>query len=94
MSAAKRAEMIRQRLTVALGPQQLEVIDESHRHSGHAGAADGRSHFRVRIVAARFEGLERLQRHRLVYAALGELMRSDIHALAIDALSPGEAPAQ
>ena len=85
-----RVEQIRERLTTALAPESLEIADESHRHAGHAGARDGRGHFRVRIVSAAFEGKSALARHRAVYAALGSLMASDIHALAIDARAPGE----
>ena len=89
MSAA-RVEAIRQRLQQALVPLELEVVDESHRHAGHAGARDGRGHFRVRIVSAAFAGMAPLARHRAVYAALGELMQTDIHALAINALTENE----
>lgn len=85
-----RVEMIRARLTEALTPESLDIEDESHRHAGHAGARDGRGHFRVRIVSTAFSGKSALARHRAVYAALGELMQSDIHALAIDARAPGE----
>ncbi len=84
-----RIEQIRTRLAV-LEPTDLVVEDESHRHVGHAGARDGRGHFRVEIVSATFSGLAPLARHRAVYAALGELMQTDIHALAIDARAPGE----
>lgn len=91
MNAPARLDLIRQRLDAALAPSLLEVTDESHLHKGHAGARDGRGHFRVRIVAARFAGLPALARHRLVYAAVDDLMRSDIHALAVTALAPGEA---
>ncbi|MBZ0223337.1 MAG: BolA family transcriptional regulator [Dokdonella sp.] len=84
-----RVAMIRERLAV-LAPLELDVEDESHRHVGHAGARDGRGHFRVRIVSAAFAGLLPLARHRAVYAALGELMQSDIHALSIDALAPSQ----
>ncbi|GMU42696.1 MAG: hypothetical protein AMXMBFR25_06820 [Lysobacterales bacterium] len=77
---------------MALAPLELEVSDESHLHVGHAGARDGRGHFRVRIVAATFCGERPLARHRRVYAALGDLMQTDIHALAIEALSPEESP--
>ena len=94
MNAAERACAIRERLKAALAPRELEVIDESHRHVGHAGARDGKSHFHVRIVAERFQGLGRLQRHRLVYDALGDLMATDIHALGIDALTTAESSAQ
>lgn len=85
-----RVEAIRSRLAAALAPTALEVEDESHRHVGHAGARDGRGHFRVRIVSAAFEGEAPLARHRAVYAALGDLMQTDIHALAIDARTPEE----
>lgn len=85
-----RVEAIRQCLSDALHPVQLEVDDESHRHIGHAGAADGRGHFRVRLVSSRFAGMSPVARHRAVYAALGDLMQTDIHALAIDARSPDD----
>ncbi|MCK6369733.1 MAG: BolA family transcriptional regulator [Gammaproteobacteria bacterium] len=88
---AERVEAIRTRILTALGPCELEVSDESHLHRGHAGARDGRGHFRVRVISARFDGLKSLQRHRLVFEALGGLMQTDIHALAITALSPEEA---
>ncbi len=81
---AQRTEAMRQRLQ-ALQPQSLEIIDESHHHVGHAGAKDGRGHFRLHIVSSAFVGLTVLQRHRLIYAALGELMQTDIHALSIEA---------
>ena len=90
MSAA-RVAMIEQRLRQALDPQALEVVDDSARHAGHAGARDGRGHFNVRIVSAAFAGMRPLARHRAVYAALGELMSSDIHALGVEALTPEEA---
>jgi BolA protein len=77
-------------LQAALAPQALEVHDDSHLHAGHAGAREGR-HFSVHIVAARFEGLSRVARHRLVYDALQGLADRGIHALAIDARAPGEA---
>lgn len=86
---SERLERIRAALA-QLDPAQLELIDESHKHAGHEGARDGRGHFRVRIVAAQFEGRAPLARHRLVYAALGDLMQTDIHALAIDARAPHE----
>lgn len=85
-----RVEMIRERLEKTLGPASLEIVDESHLHVGHPGARDGRGHFRVRIVSDLFAGLPRLARHRRVYAALGELMQTDIHALNIEALSSDE----
>jgi BolA protein len=86
---SERLERIRAALA-QLDPAQLELVDESHQHAGHEGARDGRGHFRVRIVAAQFEGRAPLARHRLVYAALGDLMQTDIHALAIDARAPHE----
>ncbi len=82
---------IRARLQRSLQPLSLDVRDDSHRHAGHAGARDGRGHFNVSIVSATFTGLAPLARHRAVYAALGELMQTDIHALAIDARAPEEA---
>ncbi len=83
-----RVESIRERLTAALAPEVLEIEDESHRHVGHEGAKDGRGHFRVRIVSRAFAGQLPLARHRAVYAALGEFMQTDIHALSIDASAP------
>lgn len=77
-------------LRSALAPSFLELLDESHKHRGHAGAADGRSHFALRVVSEQFAGLRPLARHRLVYAALGSLMETDVHALAIAAWAPGE----
>ena len=72
-----------------LQPSSLEVVDDSHRHAGHAGARDG-GHFTVRIASQRFAGLARVARHRLVYDALRPLMPGGIHALAIEARAPGE----
>jgi BolA family transcriptional regulator, general stress-responsive regulator len=74
-------------LRAALAPDSLAVVDDSHLHVGHAGAREGR-HFSVTITSARFEGLGRLARHRLVYDALHSLMPRGIHALAIDASAP------
>lgn len=86
----QRVESIRERLLDALDPELLEIADESHLHAGHAGARDGRGHFRVMIVSPAFAGQTRIQRHQLIYAALGELMQTDIHALSIQAFAPGE----
>jgi len=80
---------IQRELQAALQPDLLEVQDDSHLHAGHAGAREGR-HFSVRIVGARFAGLSRVARHRLVYDALNALIPRGIHALAIDARAPGE----
>jgi BolA family transcriptional regulator, general stress-responsive regulator len=74
-----------------LEPQRLELVDESARHVGHAGARpEGESHFRLRIVAEAFAGRSRLERQRMVYVALGDLLRTDVHALSITALTPAE----
>jgi BolA protein len=87
---ATRAERIRTLLAAALEPSALELVDESHLHAGHAGAASGGSHFRLRIVAPRFEGLRLVMRHRLVYDSVHDMMHTEIHALAITALAPSE----
>ncbi|PKM07741.1 MAG: BolA family transcriptional regulator [Gammaproteobacteria bacterium HGW-Gammaproteobacteria-4] len=86
-----RVERIRVLLQAELAPTALDVIDESHKHAGHAGARDGRGHFAVSIVSDAFVGLAPLARHRLVYAALGDMMQTDIHALSIRARTPLEA---
>ena len=77
-------------LQARLQPQQLLLRDDSHLHAGHAGAREG-GHYTVRIVAPCFQGVSRVARHRLVYDALGPLAPRGIHALAIEALAPGEA---
>lgn len=87
-SAPTREQRLRQILIARFSPRELCIEDESHRHAGHAGAADGRSHFRIRIVAEAFRGLAPVGRHRLVYAALDDMLKQDIHALAIEALPP------
>ncbi len=87
---ATRVAAIEERLRSALQPTELEVIDDSHRHVGHAGAREGRGHFTVLVVSERFRGLPVVRRHRLVYEAVGDLMQTDIHALSIQALAPGE----
>jgi BolA protein len=83
------AEQIHQRLAT-LAPEQIDLIDDSAKHAGHAGARDGGGHYRLRIVAPAFAGLRIMQRHRLVYDALGPLMKREIHALSIEAFAPGE----
>lgn len=85
-----RVERIRERLAEALAPVSLEVHDDSHKHAGHAGARSGQGHFSVSVVSKAFSGKLPLARHRLVYAALGEMMTTDIHALAITAKAPDE----
>ena len=87
---ARRIEQIRDALQQALAPTVLEIEDDSHRHAGHAGARDGRGHFNVRVVSEHFNGMGPLARHRAVYAALGTLMETDIHALSIHASAPSE----
>lgn len=85
------AAEIDQRLRAALAPERLDVINDSARHHGHAGDdGSGESHFTVEIVSAKFHGMSRLARQRAVNAALGDLMRERIHALAIRARAPGE----
>ncbi len=86
-----RVAVIRAALAAAFAPTELEVVDDSHRHIGHAGAADGHGHFSVRIVSPAFAGMPPVARHRAVYAALGDLMRTDIHALSIRADAPDSA---
>lgn len=93
VSATDRIGRIRAALTTALSPRRLDIRDDSHRHAGHAGARDGRGHFHVEVVSDAFDGLGALARHRAVYAALGEMMQTDIHALSIRARTPGEAAA-
>jgi BolA protein len=85
-----RLERIRERLIATFAPLECQLIDESHLHAGHAGAASGAGHYRLQLVSERFEGLNRVTRHRLVYDCLGDLMHADIHALAIVALAPSE----
>ena len=91
MSALDRA--IRERLA-ALEPVQIDLADESALHAGHAGAKSGGGHFRLAIVSDRFRNLSTVARHRMVYAALGPMMKREIHALAIKALTPDEASGQ
>lgn len=85
-----RVAMIKERLQTALSPQSMEVIDESAQHAGHAGAKSGGGHYALTIVAQRFAGHNLVQRHRMVYEALGDAMRKDIHALSIRAYAPDE----
>ncbi|MDO9225026.1 MAG: BolA family protein [Pseudomonadota bacterium] len=80
---------MKQRLAV-LAPEHLEVIDESALHAGHAGAKSGGGHYQLILIAAAFSGQNSVARHRAIYQALGDLMNTRIHALAITALAPGE----
>jgi len=89
MSTAERVERIRQVLTARLAPVELVIRDDSAAHAGHAGAREG-GHFSVMVVSDRFAGQTRMQRHQLVYAAVADLMRTDIHALSIQARTPQE----
>ena len=75
---------IRELLTKELSPELLEITDESHLHAGHAGAKEGKGHFRLQIASPRFEGLRLIQSHRLIYETLGDMMQTDIHALSIE----------
>lgn len=85
-----RAAAIRERLEATLAPETVAITDESHLHAGHPGAASGGGHFAVDIVADSFRGHSQLERHRMVYNALGDLMPDEIHALSIRAKTPEE----
>jgi BolA protein len=80
---------IRNRLSV-LAPERIELIDDSHLHAGHAGARSGGGHYQLDIVSAAFVGKNTVARHRLIYDALGDMMRQEIHALSIQARTPEE----
>jgi BolA protein len=88
--SAERIALIEERLRDALAPENLQIIDDSAAHAGHAGARGGGGHFNVMIVSKAFVGETLLQRHRLVYAALNDLLPTTIHALSIKALTPDE----
>lgn len=85
-----RVGWLQETLRQTFSPHHLEVEDESHRHAGHRGAASGRGHFRVVIVAEAFRGQDVVTRQRAVYAALGDALHSKIHALALRTLTPEE----
>lgn len=85
-----RQALIRTELEKRFQPTELLIKDQSHLHAGHEGAKDGKGHFDVTIVSQAFDGVNRVQRHRMVYAALGNLIETDIHALRIKALTPSE----
>ncbi len=85
-----RIEKIRTRLEQSLAPVQLEIIDESAKHAGHAGAASGGGHYIVKIVSTAFTEQSPIQRHRLVYDAVDDMMHREIHALSIQASTPDE----
>jgi len=85
------AQRLERKLSEAFAPSRLDIVDDSHRHAGHAGAREGgESHFNVVIEAAAFEGLNRVQRQRMVHAALAEELAGPVHALSVKALAPGE----
>ncbi len=86
-----RPQRIHELLATGLGTEQIDIVDESHLHAGHAGAASGGGHYRIRVVSDRFEGVNKVGRHRLVYDCLREMMQKDIHALAMTLLTPAEA---
>lgn len=89
MNSEQRVEYIRNTLTEEFSPLMLEIIDDSHMHAGHASAGGG-GHFTIKIVSDAFKDKKILARHRLVYDALAEGMKSEIHALSIKASSPEE----
>jgi BolA protein len=83
-------ETIKKRIVEALAAESVEIVDDSAKHAGHAGARSGGGHYEVIIVSAKFAGRSRVERHRMVYAALRPLMQREIHALALKTLAPGE----
>lgn len=85
-----RSELLRERLTQSFDPTELLIKDQSQLHIGHQGARDGKSHFDVTIVSTAFSGLSRIQRHQMVYDAVGSLFETDIHAMRIRAHTPAE----
>ncbi len=85
-----REQQIRKCLEDRFGPTELLIKDQSHLHAGHEGGKDGKGHFDVTIVSIAFDGKSRIERHRMVYDALGTLVQTDIHALRIRAFTPSE----
>lgn len=83
-------ELIKQKLNTALQPDLLEIIDNTAAHAGHSGVKSGGGHYNVTIVAKIFENKTLVKRHQLIYQALDDLMKKDIHALSINALTPSE----
>jgi len=88
--SAGRTDRIRDALAEAFAPTEILVKDQSHLHAGHAGAREGLGHFEVILVSDEFKGLPLLQRHRMVFDALGDMMRTDIHALTVKAYTSDE----
>lgn len=89
---SNRFNKIKTRLEETFPPSQCHLQDDSAAHAGHAGAASGAGHYSLKIVCQKFEGLNRISRHRLVYDAVGDMMHTEIHALVIVALAPSEMP--
>jgi len=89
--ATPAIESLMRECLAELNPSRLEIVDDSAKHAGHAGAMSGGGHYRLLVVSAEFAGKSTIARHRLIYAALDELMRSKIHALSIQSLAPDEA---
>lgn len=85
-----RIDEIRSRIAGALDAEHVEVQDDSEQHRGHAGASGGAGHYTVIVVAEKFSGLDRIARHRAVYAAVGDMIPSQVHALVVRAHSPDE----
>lgn len=86
-------DRIREKLTLAFAPSAVEVVNDSHRHAGHAGSpGTGESHFTVKVVSAAFASKSRLERHRMINAVLADELKGKVHALAISALAPEERP--
>lgn len=86
----ERIERIEHCIQQALEPTELRIKDQSHLHAGHAGAQSGMGHFDVFVRSNQFEGVRTIKRHQMIYAAVGDMMRTDIHALSIRALAPDE----
>ncbi|MEM7468841.1 MAG: BolA family protein [Pseudomonadota bacterium] len=89
---AQRIVQMRAKLEAQFTPVEMELLDQSHLHAGHAGARSGKGHFDLMIVSEQFRDQNLIQRHRAIYTALGDLMQTDIHALSINAYTPDEAP--
>ena len=85
-----RVNLIKQKLAAAIETTHIEIVDDSSKHAGHAGARDGGGHFNLTIVSSQFKDKSLIQRHRIVYAAVDELMNTEIHALSINAQTPEE----
>ena len=87
---SERAQQIEAKLRATLEPESLDIIDDSHKHAGHAGSKGGAGHFDLTIVSEKFSGMNTVGRHRLIYDALSDMMPAEIHALSIKAFSPEE----